>query len=269
LDHPDIIEASGLASSRRSEDRLWVVNDGGSSPVLYALGTDGHHQQSIRLRGARNLNWEDLASFSHEGKDWLLVADVGDNEANREYVSLYLVEEPDTDADSITAPVREIRVTYPDGPLDCEAVAIDGRDGQIVLLSKREIPAILYAIPLDAVATAEPLLATRLGSVTGIPQPSETDIERALADENWHWQPTAMDISGDSSLAVILTYTAAYVFRRFPGDSWIAAFAREPLRLDLADTPLAEAIAFGAGGNSIFVTTEGGNAPLLRFDQLQ
>jgi len=260
-----IRETSGLARSGGNSDRLWLLNDGGSPSVLHAIGLDGSYQHGSRLPAARNRDWEDLAAFSVNGRHWLLIADVGDNGGRRDFVTLYVVEEPGSTSDLDVT--RQIRVTFPDGPRDCEAVAVDPLNQSILLLSKRSIPAVLYTIPLLAEAHDKPLVAERMGSVTSIPQPTTQDLERALPDKSWHWQPTAMDISQDGATAVILTYRAAYVFDRSSNESWIAALQRQPVRLDLGGLELAESVAFSNDGSSIYITAEGHNPPLIRFDK--
>ena len=268
LSQSEIREASGMASSGYSDKHLWVLNDGGAPASLHAFTTDGEFVRTIKLDNARNRDWEDLASFAWDGKNWLLVADVGDNAARRKYVSLYLLEEPGLATGPSFAATKEIRLTYPDGPRDCEAVAVDTKNNQILLLSKRTIPALLYAVPLADVLSDEILVAELLDAVTSIPQPTADDIRRALPEQNWHWQPTAMDISADGSKAAILTYPAVYVFARHNGESWIAAMQREPVRLDMGSFREAEAVAFNRDGSSLFITTEGRNPPLVRFDLL-
>ena len=87
LENRAIVEASGLARSHYYDDRLWTLNDGGSSPALYAFFTDGRDAATVRLRGADNIDWEDLASFSLDGRHWLFVGEVGDNAAGRSFVT--------------------------------------------------------------------------------------------------------------------------------------------------------------------------------------
>lgn len=117
LQNPAIQEASGLARSHRDEKLLWTMNDGGSPPILYAIGTDGSDQGSVHLNNATNVDWEDIASYELDGKSWLIVADIGDNENVREYVTLYIVEEP-LPSQKETTPTRKITFVYPDGPGD-------------------------------------------------------------------------------------------------------------------------------------------------------
>ncbi len=260
-----ISEASGLARSNHRNDILWTMNDGGP-PVLYAIGTDGSDYASLTLRHAKNMDWEDLAAFELDGKSYLLIADTGDNEAKRPYATIYVVEEPEISrGQHIEAePAWQVRFSYPDGPLDCESVAVDLSGERILLLSKRTIPATLYDLPLRPNGN-DVIRARRITDLSTLPQPSEHDIARALPDNNWHWQPAAMDLSADARTAAILTYKGVYLFARRPGETWSEAFAGQAAFLDLAGNREAEAVTLSKDGKSIFVTLEGRGAAIFRF----
>lgn len=258
-----IHEASGLAVSRRKNGRLWTMNDGGSGAVLYALSDDGTEHGSVHLTNARNVDWEDLASFELDGTPWLLVADVGDNLANRDHVSIYIVEEPDLSRPNAQSS-RQIDFRYPDGPRDVEAVAVDASKRRIYLLSKRTVPARLYSVPLVTTAGNNEgvVNASYLGIVASIPQPTQEDLDRALVEENWHWQPTAMDFSADGKTAIILTYPAVFLYKRRHDESWLQALQRTPARFELGGIREAEAAVLSL--NSIFLTVEATRAPIYR-----
>lgn len=263
LQNAAIGEASGLAVSHRQPERLWTMNDGGSPPVLYAMAYDGTEHGSVQLSNASNVDWEDLASFELDGTPWLLIADVGDNLAKREQVTLYIVEEPDLSTQRAT-PSRQITFRYPDGPRDVEAVAVDANDQLVYVLSKRTLPAQLYSVPLVAGRSAahSVITARYLGTVASIPQPTQDDLDRAIAEQNWHWQPTAMSFSADGKTAMVLTYRAVYLYQRHAGEPWLDALQRRPVAVDLGNLRKAEAAALGAG--SVFVTAESIHAPIYR-----
>jgi len=263
LENPDISEASGLARTGKHDERLWVINDGGSKAALYAIGQDGSDQGEVRLTGAKNIDWEDLSSFDIKGSPKLLIADVGDNFGMRDHVTLYIVDEPGP-GQSIAEVSWQISLRYPDGPRDVEAVSVDAGEGLVYLLAKRTIPAELYSVPLhpamkDGTAV---LTATLLGTIESIPQPTDRDRSRALMELNWHWQPTAMAFSVDGTLAVILTYRAAYLYSRQENESWLATLQREPRVFALNGIKEAESVTLV--GNSIFVTVEATHAPVYR-----
>ncbi len=270
LAHPAIDESSGLAPSRRANDLLWTHNDSDGEPVLYAIASDGRFLGSVRIAGLRNIDWEDIASFELDGRAWLLIADTGDNNGVRHDCALHVIAEPDP-AD--LSPSRElaasvawsIPVRYPDGPHDCESVAVDPKEGRVWLLIKRENPNRLASLPLRPAAGAVPA-ATFHGAVPHIPQPDSKQRLLPIPTGRYRGQPTAMDFAADGSAAVVLTYGDTLLFPRRDGEDWAAALAREPLALPPHNLGQAEAACFSRDSRAIFVTEERQNAPLLRYD---
>jgi hypothetical protein len=250
-------------------DLLWIVNDSGDQPVLYAVGTDGGARGRVVLRDADNQDWEDLAGFRLGRISYLLVADVGDNQARRPHLFIYIIKEPLAEegvfANDVQATwVQKIQFTYEDGPRDCEAVAVDAAAQKILLLSKRDRPPRLYQLPLDLSDRAPGLVARYLSEVETIPPPTAADVREDPRFGRLRSQPTAMDISADGRLAVVQTYKNAYLYRKRPHGSWSQAFAAQPVSLVAPRMPQTEAICFGFDQKSVFVTTEQRPAPLYR-----
>ena len=263
LESKSLREASGLAHSGIREDLLWAINDDGPTD-LYALGLSGKKRGKVRIENAANRDWEDLASFVLDGTPYLVVADIGDNNARRKDVTLYIVEEPDPADDEVEV-AWEIEFTYPEGPRDAEALAVDVAAGRILVLSKRDIPARLYALPLQP-ETKDRITAKFIGAVSSLPQPSRRDVNNALANKDWHWQPTGMDIAAAHDAVLILTYRGIYYYARQDGEAWADALGRAPLGASLGAYRNAESIAFAQSGDHAFVITEKQHAPLLRID---
>ena len=273
LHNSSIREASGLARSNIDSSRLWVMNDGGAGPVLYAIGLDGSDLGAYIVLGADNIDWEDLSSFVIDDRPMLLIADFGDNLGLREHLTLYLLDEPEVSelsAGEMTSleVAWQIEFAFPNGAVDAEAVSVDVENEMVLILSKREIPAVLYQVPLRGSTGISSTIvsATRVGPVTSLPQPSKRDRDRALAHLDWHWQPTAMDISASADSAAILTYRGLYFYQRAENQSWYDAFQSTPRSIMSDAFEKAESVAFSTDGSVVFVTTERTNAPLLRFD---
>lgn len=260
-----IDEASGLASSIREPGMLWVINDDGL-PLLFAIDKQGTNRGQVILANARNIDWEDLASFRLDGIPYLLVADIGDNEARRKFLTLYVVAEADLQAgQEAPSPAWRIDYRYPDGPRDAEAVAVDAENARIFVLTKRDIPAILYELPLRPETDAV-LLATRLGAVNSIPQPSRQDVKYARVTKDWYWQPTAMDLSPNNRAAAILGYRAVYYFERGHDEDWLTALRTSPVVVELGNYRKAESVTFSNDSLSVYVTFEKKHAPVLQID---
>lgn len=269
-------EVSGLAMSQRSDELLWAINDSGGGTFLHALGRDGRDLGRVRVDDVRNRDWEDLASFRLDGSAYLLIADVGDNGSRHRRSTLYVVKEPELHGRKFAKKTRvspswTIRFRYEDGPLDCEAAAVDASARRILLLSKRRFPSVLFELPLVPSPDDELVVARRLTEVPHLPVPPPF-LKRLWAAgrrslRHLAFSATAMDMARDGSAAAVLTYGHAFLFPRHGDESWAEVFARAPQRISLPRLRQAEAIAFASDGQSLYVTSEGRSAPLFRLDR--
>ncbi len=264
LENRDIDEASGIARSQRSDNLFWVINDSGKAQ-LHPIDNRGRQLGRVKVDDAKLSDWEDIASFSLDGIAYLLIADIGDNDRRRKDVRVYVVEEPDPDEDEVDI-AWEFEFSYPNGPQDAEAAAVDVENGALLVLTKREIPAALYKVPLRPADEDERQQAVRLGDISSLPQPPRQDVLFAPKTKDWWWQPTGMDIAHDGSAAVVLTYRGIFYYRRAAGEDWFNALRRRPVALSTGDWGEAESVAFNSSGTAIYVTTEGKGAPLVRID---
>ncbi len=215
-------------------------------------------------RKSKNKDWEDLASFALDGDPYVMVADIGDNDARHKSRKLYFLKEPRAGKKDTTVD-WEVTFEYPNGPRDAEAAAIDIENERVLILSKRDIPPSLYEVPLRT-ADDRKVTAKWLGTVNGLPKPSRQDVEFAPRTKDWHWQPSSMDISADNRAAVVLTYRAVYYFLRRPDQDWFDALNTRPIRISLGNFPNAEAVAFADDNRTVMVTGENKNSLLLRID---
>jgi hypothetical protein len=257
-----ITEASGLAVSPTNPDLMWVINDSGGTTDLLLLGTDGMDRGKVVLKGVKNVDWEDLASFTLDGKSYLLVADTGDNNAKRETRAFHILREPALPAagknlDATALPAWQIQFRYEGGPRDCESVAVDPKAGKILFISKRTDPPEVYELPLRAPAKKGILTARQIGS-TSVKSPSGD----LFAFSN---QPTGLDISADGSLAAVVTYYGVFLFARAPAESWAEAFSKKPAALPPHRLGQAESVAFSKDGKTIFAVSEGRASPIARY----
>ena len=58
---PVLDEVSGVVASRVHPPVLWVHNDSGGKPAVYAIAPDGTSLGAYRVDGARAVDWEDIA----------------------------------------------------------------------------------------------------------------------------------------------------------------------------------------------------------------
>ncbi len=246
LNHASLTESSGVAVSRRRGERVWTHNDSGDASRLFAFDTTGRSTGVWTLPAARSIDWEDIACFTLDGRPQLIVADVGDNDARRSEVQLYWCDEPDPDRSGRVLRLKTIRVRLPDGPCDCEAVAVDEASKQIWLASKRRLPICdLFVVPLAA--SEQPVTARRVARVA-VPM------------------VTGMDISSDSQTLVLGGYFDAFIYRKTdPTESWAAALRRTPQHQTMPPLRQIEAVGF-ANNQQLWVTSEGRPSKMIKLN---
>ena len=265
----ELLEASGMQASFSREGDFFVHNDEGE-PVLYAIDQTGADHGSVLIVPAKNKDWEDITSVPVDEGRWLVVGDISDNKAKRKSIKLYFVEEPkpgEFDRYSGRLDLKHtISLKYPDGPRDCESMAFDPVSNQILLLSKRDKPARLYAIDLETALTEGKAELAFLGAIASLRPPTSRDRFKWGGKTDFISQPTGFDISSDGSYAVVITYRSLYRFRRKPGEDMISALQRKPDEVVGPPSIQNEAISFSADGKSIYVTTEKRPAAVFRFE---
>jgi hypothetical protein len=138
---PRLEESSGIAPSRRA-GVYWTHNDSGDGPYLYATDSAGRDLGAVRVEGARNIDWEDLARAPCATRPGtcLYIGDIGDNDARRPSIVVYVVPEPDppagpADTERRVAAIDSIRLRYPDHPHDAEALVVTN-DGRLLIITK-------------------------------------------------------------------------------------------------------------------------------------
>jgi hypothetical protein len=170
-----------------------------------------------------------MGSFRWRDRNYLLVADIGDNFAARSSVSFTVVAEPRLDQISAEQRLKPLLVqhfTFPEGPRDAEAVAVDTQRQELLVLSKRTVPPELYRVSLDmeSLESSEPSKSTNTGhgaahlqaelltALTDFSKPPKRQVD--LYGSYWPYigMPTGMTLSAD--LLLVTTLEHAYLFNR-------------------------------------------------------
>ncbi len=296
LQSPLLNEVSGMAAASDGSGHLWMLNDGGGGAVLYRVNTQGQLLQQFNIAKSINRDWEDLAIFKWKHQSFLLIADVGDNGADRSTIELLVVAEPalrtpaqsvlkklkptsgattasvtknSSEAKPIKAqllPWKVQQYRYPQGARDCEAIAVDVQANKVYLLTKRTQPAQLFSTSLSSLMTSAQrkpqtvllTLETELPSL--LSPPAATKVSSFFQFlPNW---PTAMSIDISQQRAVILTYGFLYFYQRQSSQSWPQAFAQPFAVQVLSQLSQAESVAF-VGNDQVWVVSEGAGTPIL------
>ena len=256
LANQEIDESSGLACSRLLDGVFWTHNDSGGSAQLYLFDRTGRDLGAYRLEGVDAFDWEDMASFQKDGKNFLLVGDCGNNGLAATIHVLHLVKEPQTDPkkrgeiESLSV-VQTIYFTFEDDHRDCEALAVDTTNNCIYFATKqREGGTLVYELPWSTIEPKKAVPAKRIAALEIPPA-------------------TAMDISPDGRRAVILSYGDAYEFQREEKESWQQAFARPARTIVLPERIQGESICYGRDGKTLYLTSEKVPTPLIEVSSEQ
>ena len=253
-------ESSGLAASRRNPGLLWTHNDSDDAPLLYCFDLKGASCGTWRVTGAEAFDWEDMAAGPgpRAGEPYLYVGDIGDNIDQRSEIVVYRTPEPEaptTPSPAATAPAEALRLRYPDGPHNAEALLVHPTTGDVYVVTKDAQAAGVYkaTAPLQPsrVATLARVGTIRLGSGT-----------RGLE------QVTGGDISPDGRRVAVSTYSQGYELE-LPQDA--AAFddiwGRAPVPVALGQRIQGESVAYRLDGRALLTTSEIAPSPLHQVER--
>ena len=239
---PDVLtETSGIAASRTRPGVYWSHNDSGRDADVFAIDADGRLLQTVRVTGAKNHDWEDIATgpCPGGGGNCVYVGDTGNNDKNRNHVGMWVFPEPAPGARA-TAPAQEFRARYPEHRTDIEAMAVLP-DGRVFRVSKGNNDAVqLFRWPTPLQADAEPALE-RVRALA--PEPKE------VGD-----RVTAASASPDGRFVAVRTYAALAIYRTaelLGSGEPFAQFDLDPLA-----EPQGEAVSLGDDG-TVVLTSEG------------
>ena len=228
----EVRESSGLAQSRRDPSLFWTHNDAGNGPDLFALDASGRLVRQVRVAGAESTDWEDIESAPCDAGACLFVGDIGDNDAERERITVYRVPEPQDGAVE-TAPAEALHARFPDGPRDAESLFVLPSGDLFVVTKGRRGPVELYRFPAPqhpgATATLE-----RVRELFPEPEDGDDRVTGATASPDGRW-------------VGIRTYRTLYLY---PADALVGGGSAEPTPVDL--TPLGQ-----EQGESVVISADG------------
>ena len=237
MDDKVMEEASGLAYSRNQEGIIWTQNDHGDDPRVIAISEEGQRVSIVTLEGVRNEDWEDIATTMIDGESMILVADTGNNDFDRDPLSIFRFKEPIVDGKGdMKIPrdeIEDLQVRYPDFSYDSEALTVDQTSGDIFMFTKDRENSIseVYRYPFPQSETNNPFT---LEHVATLPL---------------FWI-TGGDISPDGNTLALTNKQEAFSFTKPEGMSWTEFLVNnpEPCILQLEEEVQREAIAVTMDG---------------------
>lgn len=254
---PNVLkEVSGVEHFQNSQ-YLWMMNDSGNDPEIFALDTLGKIQATFYIN-KKNRDWEDVTT-DNQGN--LYIGDFGNNANNRKNLEIYKFSTFDLDGKKNSVP-EEIKFSFPnqkkfppkkkDRHFDVESFFY--HNGYLYLFTKSRTKKAygrtdLYKIP----------------AITG-KHKAEYINTFTTCDEMNCWV-TSADISPDGKKVVLLSHNNIWQFTDFKADDF---FSGTVTTFDLEHTSQKEGICF-KDNNSVYITDEqahgkGGNLYVFLLD---
>jgi PKD repeat protein len=243
-------EVSGVVQSRQDPAVLWVHNDAGDDPNIYALRQDGRLLGTWTLTGAPNGDIEDIAIGQDDDGHILYVGDVGDNASTREFIRVYRVVEPAVDTEPVEPVELEVDAVtmilrYPEeASYNSETLFIDPPTQDLYIVTKD------YGGQQKLFRKPPPHA------------PGDSTLEFVL-DLNFGMAPlgggatTGGDISLDGSLIIVRTYDDdAWLWRRDENETVGQAMAEIPCMVQLPIEPQPESVGFSTDGLGLITISE-------------
>lgn len=210
---------------------LWAHNDSGDVPRLLAMNEAGEAIGRWAVAGAEAVDWEDIAAGPGPDSDrsYLYIGDIGDNLAARDHLTVYRVPEPDVvpAGDGTLEGAEAIDLRYGTGPADAEALLVDPRSGDLVIITKEVSGrSAVFAAKTDQLLTGTPVAMETVGVFDVLAPEADAPTPVAPLPSTL---VTAADISPDGSIILVRTYQQVLAFTR-SWDESVAEALGEPLR---------------------------------------
>ena len=180
------------------------------------------------------------------------MGDIGDNDFQQDFVSIYVFKEPKEKEDDRKRKAEveyELKVEYPSGPVNSEALAYDPIRHSFLLLSKENLNCVFYEARIPADAKGDVRVKAKQVARFVIP----------LA--------TGAAISRDGQRLAICTYGPACVIERNankPDRPWeISSTELATKFFEVPPRKQGEAICFAPDGQQLWLTSEHTPTPLI------
>jgi len=217
------------------------------------------------VSGAQARDWEDIAAGPgpQPNRSYLYIGDIGDNDAVRSEVNVYRVAEPALSSATrkftksrpgTTEPAEAIRLRYPDGRHDAEALLVHPRTGNIYIVTK-----VLVANPgvYEAVA---PFNAGQSITMRKLGEPRVPSLFGGVI--------TGGSVSPDGRRVALCDYFQGYEIVLPAGSSNFDDIWKQKMTgFDLGKRKQGESITYRLDGRALLATSEGKQSPLIQVER--
>ncbi len=224
-------EASGLVMSRANHNFFWTHNDSGGKPEIYLFDKNGLHWATFKVPALAR-DWEEIkiGGGPQANKNYIYVADTGDNEGKYDVKTIYRFVEPNLFNISrgyrgYISKIDSLRFRYPNNAKrDCEAFIPDPITKDIYIITKREKPKVMVF-------------------KWKYPQSTKNIEDVELVAELPCFKIVGGDISIDGQEIILKDYDNVYHWKRNKKEELAQTFKRLPVRLPYISEPQGEALA--------------------------
>jgi hypothetical protein len=258
LPHKQISESSGVQVSKSFSDRLYHINDSGDGPFFYITNFKGEDFKSIKVENFYPVDVEDITIATYSSKDYIVIADIGDNLRLRNTITLYFIEEK-SEFPSEVKPDHVVQIKYPNGEKkNAEGFAFHP-NGDLYIFTKEEDVKKGLAFPFSVFKISKEIFLKKQlqanAELVGM-----IDLPKLQPRQNWLGQVvTALDIDSNGKW-LLLTYKNAIhssidLTKKIPPVSdW--KLGKDYTEIAMLDYPQQEAISFIPGKEAFVFTTE-------------
>lgn len=215
-------EVSGMACSRTTPGYLWLHGDENTDEgkCIIAIRPTGDLVYTVNISGDPGRDdWEDIATGVYNGKNYVFIGAIGDNDlAYKDSYYIYYFEEPTITSGSTTVKVNYIRFSYPDGKAhNTETLMYDNIEQVFYIADKVEGAACsLYRLPFQ----------TNYGTAT-----QKLELVCTLGDGNGFDLLTGGDISPDGKWMAIKNKSVILLWERNGEESLVQTAKRQPTQI--------------------------------------
>lgn len=231
-----IDEASGIADGFVRPNALWVIQDSQQPTELHLLDHQGKHLKKVFIKNVTNRDWEELtvATGPVSGKNYIYIAETGDNDQQYTDYAIYRMEEPLYTTDTITQ-VDKIAFKYPDGSHDAEAMFVDIATKDIYIITKRDAKSKIYRL-------SYPQSLSAMNTATYVGEFPFTGVVAASL------HPTRQEL-------LVKTYTNIYYFK-YIAPSIPKLITQPYASIKYLQEPQGEAVCFANDNSGFFTLSE-------------
>lgn len=241
----NLSEVSGIIKSKQ-HNIFWVHNDSGGETAIFGIDTVGNIICKINIP-YQNRDWEDITYGQVNGKYYIFLGEIGDNDLQFATKLIYKFEEPTLLSSSITlktSQIEKIEFMF-DFASDCETLLFNPTNQNLYLITKGQVQEQIYEITYPY-ETSKVLKLQSIGKLT-IKNEDKNMLNRIVSG----------DISNDGKYLAIKDYTTILYYEINGNVKYITK--NPPFTLSSykqMNEPQGEAICWGSNNYDIYTLGE-------------